>query len=175
MAPRCDCLYLRGEGGALMAESIIFNKNSTATFLYCHFFLQISAINLQQIRDEIVNKLAAQLWDTLYALSCNIHLNCPNNTHRLDFTTANSHLLLTFLREVHATYTFTLRHVDPLLGNDSVNTFTRQRICRQQSDNFRYYATRCKYNNRGRGVFYVVSIYPLFGKGWFLWVRLQTT
>jgi hypothetical protein len=31
--------------------------------------------------------------------------------------------------------------VDPLLGKDSVNTFSRQRIRRQQSDNFRFYAT----------------------------------
>jgi hypothetical protein len=35
----------------------------------------------------------------------------------------------------------------------------------KQSDNFRFYATRCKYNNRGRGVFYVVRIYPLLGNG----------
>jgi hypothetical protein len=51
-------------------------------------------------------------------------------------------------------YTYMLSHVDPLLGNDSVNTFQRQQICRQQSDNFRCYASRCKHNNRGRGVFY---------------------
>jgi hypothetical protein len=37
-------------------------------------------------------------------------------------------------------------HVDPLLGNDSVNTFSRQRIRRQQLDNFRCYTMRCKYN-----------------------------
>jgi hypothetical protein len=48
--------------------------------------------------------------------------------------------------------------VVPFLGNDSVNTFPRQRIRRQQSDNFRYYATRCKCNNKGRGVSYVVHI-----------------
>jgi hypothetical protein len=48
--------------------------------------------------------------------------------------------------------------VDPLLGNDSVNTFPRQRIRKQQSDNFRCYAARCKYNSRGRGVLYVVRI-----------------
>jgi hypothetical protein len=55
-----------------------------------------------------------------------------------------------------------LWHVYPLLGNRSVNTFSRQRIRRQQSDNFRCYTTRCKYN-RGRGVFYVVRINPLLG------------
>jgi hypothetical protein len=33
---------------------------------------------------------------------------------------------------------------------------------------FRCYATRCKYNNSGRGVFYVVLIYPLLGNGCFL-------
>jgi hypothetical protein len=53
----------------------------------------------------------------------------------------------------------------PFLGNDLVNTFPRQRICRQQPDNFRCYATRCKYNNRGRDVLYVVGIYPLMGNG----------
>jgi hypothetical protein len=62
-----------------------------------------------------------------------------------------------------------LWHVNPLLGNDSVNTFPRQRIRRQQSYNFRCYATRCKYNNRGRGVFCVVRIYPLLDNGCFLW------
>jgi hypothetical protein len=56
-------------------------------------------------------------------------------------------------------------HVDPLLGNDSVNTFPWQRTRRQQLDDFRCHATRCKYNNKGRGVFYVVRIYPLLGNG----------
>jgi hypothetical protein len=46
-----------------------------------------------------------------------------------------------------------------------VNTFPQQRIRRQKSDNFRCYATRCKYNNRERGVFYVVTIHPLLGNG----------
>jgi hypothetical protein len=55
--------------------------------------------------------------------------------------------------------------VDPLLGNGSVNTFPPQRMRSQQSDNFRCYATRCKYNNRGRGVSYVVRIYPLLRNG----------
>jgi hypothetical protein len=41
----------------------------------------------------------------------------------------------------------------PLLDNESLNTFPRQRIRRQQLDNFSCYAARCKYN-RGRGVFY---------------------
>jgi hypothetical protein len=50
---------------------------------------------------------------------------------------------------------------------------TRTPISRQESDNFRCYATRCKCNNRGRGVFYVVRIYPLLGNGCFLWVRLE--
>jgi hypothetical protein len=49
--------------------------------------------------------------------------------------------------------------------NDSVNTFPRQRIRMQQSDNFRSYATRYKYNNKERCVFYVVRIYPLLGNG----------
>jgi hypothetical protein len=57
-----------------------------------------------------------------------------------------------------------LWHVDQLLGNDSVNTFPRQQMHRQQSDNFLCYATHCKHN-RGRGVFYVVRIYPLLGNG----------
>lgn len=38
-----------------------------------------------------------------------------------------------FLQEIAAR---TLWHIDPLLGNNSVNTFPRQHICRQQSDNF---------------------------------------
>jgi hypothetical protein len=40
-----------------------------------------------------------------------------------------------------------------------------QRIGRQQSDNFRCCAMRCKYNSRGRVIFYVVRIYPLLGNG----------
>jgi hypothetical protein len=36
----------------------------------------------------------------------------------------------------------------------------------KKSDNFRCCATRCKYNSRGRGVFYVVRIYPLLGNGY---------
>jgi hypothetical protein len=36
---------------------------------------------------------------------------------------------------------FILWHVNPLLGNDLVNTCPRQRIRRQQSNNFRCYAT----------------------------------
>jgi hypothetical protein len=54
-------------------------------------------------------------------------------------------------------------YIDPFLGNDSVNTFPRQRIRRQQSDNSLCLAMRCKYNNRGRGVFYVVRRYQLLG------------
>jgi hypothetical protein len=46
-----------------------------------------------------------------------------------------------------------LWHVDPLLGNDSVNTFPRQRIRKQHLNNFRCYTRRCKYNSRARGVF----------------------
>jgi hypothetical protein len=61
----------------------------------------------------------------------------------------------------------------PLLGNGSLNTSPPQRIRRQQSDNFRCYETRCKYN-RGRGVLYVVRIYSLLGNGCFLCVRLET-
>jgi hypothetical protein len=44
----------------------------------------------------------------------------------------------------------------PLLGK----TYN---IARQQSDNFRFYVKRCKYNNIGSSVFYVVHIYPLLG------------
>jgi plasmid stabilization system protein ParE len=51
----------------------------------------------------------------------------------------------------------------PLLGKAYNNT--RQRIRRQQSDNFRCYATRCKYNNTVRGVLYVIRIYPLLSNG----------
>jgi hypothetical protein len=29
---------------------------------------------------------------------------------------------------------------------------------------------RCKYNNRGSGVFYVVSIYPMLGNGYIYYV-----
>jgi hypothetical protein len=58
-----------------------------------------------------------------------------------------------------------MRHVDPLLCNDTVNTFSRHRIRTQQSDNFRCYAKRSEYKNRGIGVFYVVHIYPLLGNG----------
>jgi hypothetical protein len=36
---------------------------------------------------------------------------------------------------------YILRHVHPLLGNGSVNTFKPQQIRTQQSDNFRFYAT----------------------------------
>jgi hypothetical protein len=53
-------------------------------------------------------------------------------------------------------------------------TFHRQRILRQQSYNFRCYAMGCKYNNRGRGVFYMVGVYPLLGNGCFIWIRLET-
>jgi hypothetical protein len=52
-----------------------------------------------------------------------------------------------------------LWHVEPLLGNDSVNTFPRQRIRRQQSDNFRFYATVQWIQQRKRC---------------FLWIRLET-
>jgi hypothetical protein len=45
-----------------------------------------------------------------------------------------------------------LWHV-PLLGNDSVNTFPRQLIRRQQSITSVSMQRRCKYNNRGSGVF----------------------
>jgi hypothetical protein len=38
-----------------------------------------------------------------------------------------------------------LWHVEPFLGNDPVNTFPQQRMRKQKSDNFRCYATRCKY------------------------------
>jgi hypothetical protein len=51
-----------------------------------------------------------------------------------------------------------LWHIDPFLGNDSVNTFPRQRIRRQQSDNFHCYATRCKYKTE-EGVFSVWFAY----------------
>jgi hypothetical protein len=67
--------------------------------------------------------------------------------------------------QVYVTKLSILWQADQFLGNDSVNTFPRQRILRQQLDNFRCYATRCKYNNRGRGVFYVVHIHPLLGNG----------
>jgi hypothetical protein len=63
----------------------------------------------------------------------------------------------------------------PLLGNDSVNTFLQQRIRRQQSDNFRCYATDCKYNSGGRVVFYFGSLISIAGRRMcFLWVRLET-
>jgi hypothetical protein len=58
---------------------------------------------------------------------------------------------------------FLLWRIDLLLGNDSVNTFPRQRIHRLKSDNFLCYETGCKYSNKGRGVSYVFSIYPLLG------------
>jgi hypothetical protein len=58
-----------------------------------------------------------------------------------------------------------LWHVDPFLGNDSLGAISRRRMRRQQSDNFRCYAARYKYNSRGRGVFYVVRMYPLLGNG----------
>jgi hypothetical protein len=67
-----------------------------------------------------------------------------------------------------------LWHADPLLGNDSLNTSPRQRIRVQQSDNVRCYATCSKYNDRGRGVYYVVRIYPLLGNGCFLLVGLES-
>jgi hypothetical protein len=53
----------------------------------------------------------------------------------------------------------------PLLGNGLLNTFPRQRIHRQQLDNFRCYSARYKYNNRGKVVSYVVRIYPLLDNG----------
>jgi hypothetical protein len=62
---------------------------------------------------------------------------------------------------------FLLWPVDSLLGNDSVNIFSRQRIRRQQPDNSRCYAILFKYSNRGSGVFYVVRIYPLLGN-WYV-------
>jgi hypothetical protein len=72
-----------------------------------------------------------------------------------------------FNRSIYELWTSRIRiilwHVDPLLGKNSVSTFQRQRIRRQQSDTFRCYATRCNYNTRGRGDFYVVRIYPLLG------------
>jgi hypothetical protein len=66
----------------------------------------------------------------------------------------------------------TLWHVDtfagqrlwvnsPLLSKAYKNK--RQRIRRQQLDTFNFYATRCKDNNIGSGVFYEVRIYPLLG------------
>jgi hypothetical protein len=57
-----------------------------------------------------------------------------------------SRLILTVkLKTAHSSkisvnYTLLLLHVDPLLGNDSVNTFPRRRIRRQQVDDFRFYA-----------------------------------
>jgi hypothetical protein len=54
--------------------------------------------------------------------------------------------------------------IDPLLGNDSVNTFPRQRTRRQQSDNFRCYTTRSKCDD-GERVFSV----------WFTYIHCGTT
>jgi hypothetical protein len=60
-------------------------------------------------------------------------------------------------------------HVDPLLGNASVNIFPRQRIRRQQSDHFVAMQRSCKYKNRTgvtRGVFYVLRVLSLIGNGY---------
>jgi hypothetical protein len=59
-----------------------------------------------------------------------------------DFTVCDSiSVLSTTLQWIDEyLYLNVLWHVDPFLGNDSVNTFPRQRIRRQQSDNFRCYA-----------------------------------
>jgi hypothetical protein len=53
----------------------------------------------------------------------------------------------------------------PVAGQRVGNTSPRATNSRQHSDNFRFYATCCKYYNRGRGVFYVVRICPLLGNG----------
>jgi hypothetical protein len=47
-------------------------------------------------------------------------------------------------RFLNSSFLSILWHVEPLLGNDSVYTFPWQRIRRQQSDNFRCYATHAK-------------------------------
>jgi hypothetical protein len=82
--------------------------------------------------------------------------------------------VVTQLHDSHSRKTAKYWHADPLLGNDSVKTFPRQRIRRQQSDNSRCYATRCKYNNRGSDIFYVVRHISIAGQRmYFLWIRLE--
>jgi hypothetical protein len=53
----------------------------------------------------------------------------------------------------------------PVAGQRHCNKFPRKRVRRQQSDNFRCYATHYEYNSRGRGVFYMVRIYALLDNG----------
>jgi hypothetical protein len=66
-----------------------------------------------------------------------------------------------------------LWHVHSFLGNDSANTFPRQQIRRQQSDNFRWYVTCCKYN---REICFICCshISIAWQRICFLWFRLET-
>jgi hypothetical protein len=70
------------------------------------------------------------------------------------------------------TVKWVLWHVDPLLGNDSVNTSPRQRIREQQSGSFHFYTTHCKYNNR-RCFLCGLHISIAGQRMCFLWVRLE--